>query len=237
MAAPAPAPAPAPPAVVASPPGAGRRGLLPPANPPASIAPQPNFLAACSSTVDDQSAGCAQTTVAAIDSARRAEGVGPMTLPGNWGALTPAEQLFVATNLERTARGLPPLSAMASALDQAAAQGSAASEDPAPPPGFPYAQWGANWAGGVGSPLEAVYDWMYDDGPGSSNADCTPGDSAGCWGHRDKILMPLSCDPCVMGAGFAPHGWGGQPSWAELLVGGAGAPALDFTWQEEAGSP
>jgi hypothetical protein len=85
----------------------------------------------------------------------------------------------------------------------------------------------------MGNPLEAVYYWMYDDGPGSSNADCSAGNPGGCWGHRDKILMSLSCSPCVMGTGFAVNGWQGQPSWAEILVGTTASPAVDFTWDEE----
>jgi hypothetical protein len=156
-----------------------------------------------------------------------------MVLPSNWSSLTSEQQLFVGTNLERTVRGLPALTAMATALDQAAGAGAATANDPSPPGGFPFVQWGANWAGGVGSPLEAIYYWMYDDGPGSSNADCTAGNPGGCWGHRDKILLSLSCSPCVMGTGFDPQGWGGQPSWAELLVGTSGSPATDFTWDQE----
>jgi hypothetical protein len=199
------------------------------------MAPDPNILEACSATGYDGSAGCTSSSLGAIDNGRRVEGLPGMTLPSNWGTLSPQEQLYVATNLERTVRGLPALSAMDSVLDQAATGGAATGDDPAPPGGFPFAQWGANWAGGVGSPLEAIYYWMYDDGPGSSNADCTAGDPSGCWGHRDKILMALSCSSCVMGTGFDPQGWGGQPSWAELLVGGApGSETTDVTWAQEA---
>jgi len=198
-----------------------------------SIPPTPNFLNACSGTTYDDSSTCNSSTLAAIDNGRRAEGLGPMTLPSNWASLTPTQQLYVATNLERTVRGLPALSSMATALDQASAQGAAQGNDPAPPGGFPFFQWGGNWAGGVGNPLEAVYYWMYDDGPGSTNADCTPGNTRGCWGHRDEVLLSLSCGPCVMGTGFSAHGWGGGPSWAELLVGTSGSPAADFTWQQE----
>jgi hypothetical protein len=233
----APPPAPVPKAAAA---GAGTgtaapgHAILPPENPPASIAPAPDFLKVCSETGYDDSGGCTASTVAAIDNGRRAEGLPGMTLPSNWGALTPEEQLYVATNLERTVRGLPALSAMATVLDGAAGAGAASGDDPSPPAGFPFIEWGANWAGGVGGALEAVYYWMYDDGPGSSNADCSPGDPGGCWGHRDKILMSLSCTPCVMGTGFDGTGWGGQPSWAELLVGTTGAPAVEFTWEQEA---
>ncbi len=229
--APKPPPPPAPPAHTAA--AAATHGILPPANPPVSIAPRPNFLTACSATTEDDSSGCVNTTLAAIDNGRGAEGLPGMALPSNWGALTPQQQLYVATNLERTVRGLPPLTAMATVLDQASLQGAASGSDPSPPGGFPFSRWGANWAGGVGNPLEAVYYWMYDDGPGSTNADCTPGNDTACWGHRDIILLSLACGPCVMGTGFAPHGWGGQPSWAELLVATSGSPAADFTWQQE----
>jgi len=228
IAAPPPRPTPPPPA-----PPAPAHGILPPHNPPANIAAQPNFLSSCSSSGDDNTSGCIDATVAAIDNARRVEGLPGMSLPSNWSALTPQEQLYVGTNLERTVRGLPALSAMATLLDQASAQGAATGADPSPPGGFPYEQWGGNWAGGVGNPLEAIYYWMYNDGPGSANADCTPGNSSGCWGHRDEILLSLTCTPCVMGTGFDDHGWEGQPSWAELLVGSSGSPALDFTWQQE----
>jgi hypothetical protein len=224
--------APAPVHAAAPAPVAGH-AILPPANPPVSIPPEPNFLAACSATSYDDSGGCVTSATAAIDNGRKAEGLSGMALPSNWGALNPQQQLFVATNLERTIRGLAPLSSMATVLDQAAGAGAAAGDDPSPPPGFAFSEWGANWAGGVGNPLEAVYYWMYDDGPGSNNADCTAADSGGCWGHRDKILLALPCTPCVMGTGFAPSGWGGQPSWAELLVSTSGSPAADFSWQQE----
>ncbi|MGI0151925.1 MAG: hypothetical protein ACREC5_08320, partial [Thermoplasmata archaeon] len=160
--APHPSPAPAPPPTVT-------HGILPPHNPAANIPPQPNFLPSCSGTQYDDSSGCVNTTLEAIANARQAEGLGPMVLPGNWYSLTPQEQLFVSTNLERTARGLPALSAMVSPLDASSAAAAAANDDPEPPGGFGFTQWGSNWAGAVGNPLEAIYFWMYDDGPGSSN--------------------------------------------------------------------
>jgi hypothetical protein len=229
-------PPPAPPAAapVHSAPASGAHPILPPGNPATSVPPSPNFLASCSSRSYDDSSGCVGASLAAIDNGRRNEGIGAMTLPSNWGSLTSQEQLYVATNLERTARGLPALSSMAAVLDQAAAVGADTGNDPAPPGGFPFSRWGGNWAGGVGNPLEAIYYWMYDDGPGSNNADCGAGGGGGCWGHRDVVLLSLSCAPCVMGTGFSASGWGGQPSWAELLVGTSGSPATDFTWAQEA---
>jgi len=221
---PAPAPVPAAPVpqVVAS-----------PGNPPADVAPSPNFVDSCSGTSYDDSAGCVNATVQAIDNARAQEGLPNMTIPGNWTSLTPQQQLFVATNLERTVRGLAPLSAMATSLDQSAQQGASADQDPSPTAGFPFTRWGANWSGGFGNPLEAMYMWMYDDGEGSANLDCTPSNPSGCWGHRDNVLLAMSCTPCVMGAGFVAQAYQGGPSMAELLVSTSGNPAVDFTWQQE----
>lgn len=222
---PPPAPAPAPALV--------RRGILPPSEPPANIPPSPDFLRTCQGSQYDDSPGCVNAVLGAIDNARATEGLPAMSLPSNWAQLTPEEQTFVATNLERTVRGLAPLAGMVDALDQSAAQGAAASTDPSPPSGYPYTQWGSNWAGAVGNPLEAMYYWMYDDGLGSSNIDCTQSNQSGCWGHRNNVLLNLTCQMCVIGTGFDPTGWNGNPSLAELLVDSSGQPAIVFSWQQE----
>ena len=219
----------APPAPASTAPAVDAAGVL-----PANIAPQPNFLSSCSGTEYDDSSACVGATLQAIANGRSHEGLPPMVLPSNWPQLSPGQQIFVATNLERTARGLPPLAAMATTLDQAAAQGAAHNTDPEPPGGFPYRQWGSNWAGAVGNPLEALYFWMYDDGTGSANVDCTPSNQTGCWGHRENILLRLSCTLCLMGTGWDGVGYGGDPSMTELLVETSGNPVLDLTWQQEA---
>jgi hypothetical protein len=85
----------------------------------------------------------------------------------------------------------------------------------------------------VGNPLEAIYFWMYDDGPGSSNIDCTSSDTSGCWGHRDNVLLQLACQDCVMGVGYVSTAYQGTPSWTELLVEATGSVPLDFTWQQQ----
>ena len=208
------------------------QGILPPGNPPANIAPNPNFLNDCSGSQYDDSTGCVNATLQAIANGRQAEGLPGMILPTDWYQLSPQEQLFVSTNLERTVRGLPALTAMATSLDQSAQIGAAQSNDPSPAAGFPWSQWGSNWAGAVGNPLEADFFWMYDDGLGSSNIDCTTSDPSGCWGHRDNVLLALSCTPCEMGTGYVSTGYEGYPSWAELLVDTSGAPAVDFSWSQ-----
>ncbi|HUY23184.1 MAG TPA: hypothetical protein VMV22_12685 [Acidimicrobiales bacterium] len=223
----------APPAVPPTPPAAPAHVSAPSAGPSANISPQPDFLQSCSGAHYDGSPGCVSATVEAIANARGQEGLPPLVLPSNWAQLGPDTQLFVATNLERTARGLPPMATKVAALDQAALQGAANDTDPGPPAGFPYSQWGSNWAGALGNPLEAVYFWMYDDGVGSANIDCTPSNTTGCWGHRQNILLPLPCQDCVMGTGWLEGGYSGDPSLTEILVETSGSPATSFTWQQE----
>ena len=208
------------------------QGTVPPANPTQDIAPSPNFLQNCSGTTYDDSAGCVSATLAAIANARAQEGLSGMALPSNWSSLSPQQQLFVATNLERTARGLAPLSEMTAALDEAAAQAAQLDTDPSPPAGFPFTSWGANWAAGLGNPLETIYYWMYDDGEGSSNAECTSANTSGCWGHRDNVLMSPACPVCESGVGYVSNAWQGDPSWAELLVDTSGTTPPDFSWSQ-----
>lgn len=180
----------------------------------------------------DESSSCTQASLAAIDNARQQEGLGPMILPSDWSSLTPAEQLFVVTNLERTARGLAPLSAMDATLDQAAGAGAADGSDPTPPSGYPATTWASNWGGALGNPLETDYLWMYDDGPGSANVDCPTAGAAGCWGHRDNVLISLSCQECIMGTAVDATGWEGYPAWAELLVESQAPVQAVFSWSE-----
>jgi hypothetical protein len=201
-------------------------------DPSSNIPPDPPFLADCSGSTYDDSSQCVDAVVQAIDNARSQEGVGPMVLPSNWYSLSVAEQFFVATNLERVARGLPALSGMASALDQSASQAASQAQDPTPPSGFPMRSWDSNWAGGGGNPLEIVYFFMYYDGPASTNTACTQAGQPACWVHRNNILADFACQPCVIGTGFSPTGYDNATSYAELLVDATAEPALDFSWSE-----
>lgn len=148
-----------------------------------------------------------------------------MELPSDWSALSPAEQLFVATNFERTACGLPPFEGIATALEPAAQAGANSGSDPVPPGSFPSEHWTSNVGGGFASPLEALYVWMYDDGTDSPNVDCSTSDTALCWGHRDNILAAFSCTPCVVGSAYSPNA-----SWSELMAETTGTPDLLFAW-------
>jgi hypothetical protein len=208
------------------------QGSGPPTDPPGNIAPSPNFLDTCAGNVYVDTPGCVNAVLQAIANARAQEGLPGMVLPSDWAQLSAEQQLFAATNLERTARGLAPLTGMATALDQSSESAATQNSDPSPPAGFRWSSWGGNWAGAVGNPLEAIYFWMYDDGLGSYNIDCTPQNTSGCWGHRNNVLMSLHCQPCLMGTGYSATAFEGNPSWTELLVDSSGAPALDFTWNQ-----
>ena len=170
---------------------------------PAHNASPPSTTACLNGTnqvVDYGTTPCLRSQLAAIDGARAAEGLGPMVLPGWYPRLTVPEQLLVVTDLERQARGLPIFVGLSASLDAMARKGAEAGTDPVGPAD---AAWGSNWAGGYPTAVLADFGWMYDDGPGSGNLDCTPRDTAGCWGHRENILGNYGPHP-VMGAASVP---------------------------------
>ena len=185
------------------------------ADPPANRSVSSATWNACGP--DPDGAACIAAALADIDRARAAEGVQAMELPNDFASLTAPQQLLVITNLERVNRGLTPVSGLADSLDRVAA--SAASADTDPMPSKINGDVGAsNWAGGTRSTLVADFLWMYDDGPGSGNADCQRAGDSGCWGHRHNILYRFS-GPIAMGAGYTTATRYG-PSLTELFVGG-----------------
>ncbi len=157
---------------------------------------------------------CQQAVVEAIDQARAAEGIGPLELPPNYSTITTAEQLLVLANLERIDRGLPGFIGLSSRLDALAQSAAAATSDPSGPAGT---TWGSNWAGGEASALLADYDWMYDDGPGSPNMDCTNTVADGCWDHRRNVLGNYGPRPAM---GAAVTMVKGVTSMTELFTSG-----------------
>jgi hypothetical protein len=183
------------------------------------------------------SQGCTDAEVAAINHARSLEGVGPMTLPTGFVSLTPAQQTFVVSNLERVDRGLPPVAGMVESLNTLATTAADANADPmlsgwtvGP---FQVDGWSSIWAGDL-NPLAADYDWMYNDGwgpNGSYNLDCNAAGDSGCWGHREAILRPGS--HLITGVGAVQQSWF---SVAQILVAGSGSdPAFTFSWDDVTG--
>jgi hypothetical protein len=204
-------------------------------DPEGNVAPAPDYTQACASNGVDDSARCIDATLAAINHAHALEGVRPMVLPSGFGQLSIPDQLFVAVNLERVDRGLPPFGGLIAALNENAQLGANHADDP-PDPGQAYVLDDAEWAGGSSNGLDAVSGWMYDDGYNSGNLDCQHRSDAGCWGHRKGILDDFGSGPnLVMGAAVDisgdTHGGdhGGTSMAVTLAV--AGAPATSYTYR------
>ena len=235
---PKPAPPSPPPPPKPAPPPSATAGIVPPANPAVSIAPNPNFESVCR-TAGSLAPTCLASALQATDAARAREGLGPLALPSDYGSLTAAEQLFVLANTERVDRGLPPAIGLVQEFDQDAQAAAQADTDPSPaavPPGVSVLRWASNWAENAGA-LGSNYAWMYDDGPGSGNVTCGSG-GGGCWGHRDNILgfsaSQLGSGLLVMGAAeAAPAAAAPWLSDTELFAVVSRSPAYYiYTWAQ-----
>jgi hypothetical protein len=212
--------------------GPAAAAILPPGNPAANVPMNVNG-GPCQQTgtaTPDSSAACISGDLAQINAARAQEGIGPMYLPTDYAQLSGPEQLFVVINLERVDRGLAPMTALTSDLDALAATGAGHGMDPTLPSGG-VAWAGAIWAGGYPSTLETDFAWMYDDGPGSNNLDCTSSESSGCWGHRDVILHTGHTGTLLAGADDAVGTWG--PEYAMVLTDTPDVPTKAvYQWQD-----
>jgi hypothetical protein len=198
----------------------------------------PDYLDDCRPSGLDDSARCVGAVLADIDLARHQEGVGPMVLPTDFDQLPVAEQIFVAIDRERVDRGLAPFVGMVTALDRNAQLGADRANDP-PDASTAYSLVDGEWAGGSANGLDAVFGWMYDDGPDSGNLDCPHPGAAGCWGHRQGILDDFGTGPdLVMGAAVDPTGdtstgdRGGTSMAATLADSVRPARTFVYTWAQ-----
>jgi hypothetical protein len=155
---------------------------------------------------------CNTAALSMIDAARRSEGLGALRLPADFWGIGPAAQLVDVINAERTSRGLRALSD-AGALNTYAWNGAVRDQDPNGPNAY---SWGSVWAGDYVTPLAADFAWVYFDGPGGSNLDCSAANHSGCWGHRDVILSRFGSG--AMGTASAEVN--GSRSITALLVDG-----------------
>jgi hypothetical protein len=182
---------------------------------------------------DPQGAICVAGAVQYLDQARANLGQPPYQLPPNFVSLPPDEQALVLTNLDRILYGLPPIPGLTAALDKDAAAGVKSDGDPQPSDSS-IDGWTSNWAGGYANMPLAYGIWMYDDGPGSDNVDCTTAGSSGCWGHRHDVLWNFGPGgQLAMGAasGADPHG---MPGYTMLLAQGDNTyrPTYTYTWNQ-----
>ena len=165
------------------------------------------------------------------------EGLPPLAgLPSNWSMLTGNEQLFVATNMERISRGEAPIPNLVNSYDGSVLTGVQTDSDPslAGLPGLGE----TIWAGAFATPLGAIYEWLYFDGPGGTNLECTTPTSPHCWGHRDALLdNPGGTigNPTEMDA-IAGTDNSGRKSYAALLVNNPSPTppgSIVFSWADE----
>jgi hypothetical protein len=179
-------------------------------------------------------AACEGVAIARLNSARAKLGLGPYLLPKGFVALSPARQWLILANLDRIAYARRPIRGLTLQLDASARQGAQAREDPDPSslvsglPGQSQIAFASNWAGGQGNALLAYYGWMYDDGYGSVNLDCSSPTAPGCWGHRQDVLAFPSGPALSMGGAAIVHG---EPSYAMTIVATSTPPwPYSYTW-------
>jgi len=186
-------------------------------------------------TGDPTGPACIDWSVSVLDQARASMGLPAYVLPTDFDSLSPAQQLLVLTDADRAAYGLAPIPGLTDQLDQDANGGVQANTDPWPSSGS-WMAYTSNWAGGYVNVVLAYFGWMYDDGPGSGNQDCTTADPGGCWGHRHDVLWEFDASggPTAMGAAAGSYA-AGTPSYAMLLVQGSDSsyqPAYTYTWNQ-----
>lgn len=185
---------------------------------PAHNYPLGALPAACTSA--PLGAKCVNAGVYYLDKARAKVGLGPYKLPADFPSLPPVRQMFILTNLDRLAYHLPPMTGLTVKLNIDALKGVRQAFDPSPSDTSHLRAWTANWATGYANAPMAYEAWMWDDGLGSSNADCTSSDQSSCWAHRHCLLWRFgSGHVLAMGAaaGFGPTR---LRAYTTLLVGG-----------------
>ncbi|MFL5821917.1 MAG: hypothetical protein ACJ764_00585 [Solirubrobacteraceae bacterium] len=185
----------------------------------------------CSS--DPTDSACIAASVSYLDQARDSLGQPAYVLPTDFASLTPVQQVFILANSDRVLYGLPPIPGLTDTLNHDAGVGVQTDNDPGPSDAN-WMMYTANWAGGYQNIVLAYEGWMYDDGPGSGNLDCTATSTDGCWGHRHDILWQFDGAGAVaMGAaaGSDADSW---PGYAMLLVQGNSSfhPTYTYTWAQ-----
>ena len=146
-----------------------------------------------------------------------------MSLPSTWTTLTPPEQLFVLTNLERIDRGIAPIEGLAADLNAYAQAGANSRHATRSFP--PYATSGGSTYASTSSLGTAMAEWMYDDGPGGTNVGLP---RAG----RRRLLGPPRTSFRAQYAAPALMGVGNGPATTQLFVGGDTIDAPYFTWAQ-----
>lgn len=148
---------------------------------------------------------CERIMIRALNRARGRMGEPAYDLPARFKALRSREQLVVLTNLDRRLYRLTAIAGLNPTLNTSAERGADAGRDPqfVTVGDRQLVRGGANWAGGVRSPLAAYFMWMYDDAQLG-------------WQHRHNLLMPSggSRNLLIMGVGSNDDA---SPDWTTVL--------------------
>jgi hypothetical protein len=177
---------------------------------------------------------CVNAAIYYLDKARAKLLQPAYKLPADFPSLTPAQQMFILTNLDRIEYGLPPITGLTAQLSSdALTTGVKTGTDPSPSASN-LTGWTANWAAGYANAPIAYEAWMWDDGPGSANIDCTASDASGCWGHRHDVLWKFGSGSVLAMGAAAGLGPKGGRAYAMLLVGGSSAyqPRYTYLWSQ-----
>ena len=197
------------------------------ADPGANI-PLGSIPAGCS---HESSAECQQWLLSRLNAARATLGLPAYPLPSDFLSLSADRQIFILTDLDRSAYGYTPISGLNAALDEAAAEGVRNGTDPRPPSAeSPWRGFGSDWAS-TGA-LLGYYLWMYDDGYPGPNLDCASPGASGCWGHRHVILGEGLSLPQPEVLGVATNQGGGGRSGTALIVSSHSGAATYYTWAQ-----
>jgi hypothetical protein len=184
-----------------------------------------------SSCVQEASAACEEWVMSRLDAARAELGLASYRVPADFVSLPAAKQIFILSNLDRVSNGATPIPGLNSALDSAALAGVDAEDDPRPPSEeAPWEGFASDWADAA--PLESYFMWMYDDGYGGPNLDCSTPSAHGCWGHRRVILGEGISFPDgeVMGVASGTSR-SGETGSALIISSHAGASTY-YTWTD-----
>jgi hypothetical protein len=193
--------------------------IVPPDYPYVNISPAPGYDGPCGS-VAAPNPSCPAGLVT-IDGDRAVEGVVPMSLPTDYSSLTPQEQTFVLTNLERVDRGIAPIAGLAAGLNGLAQAGADSFTSPTVPP---YGSGFGSTYSSTTSLIQSDIMWLYEDGYGGANAGCTALHAPGCWIHR-QINLGQYASPLLMGVGTGP-------STTQLFVGGDTTDSPHYSWSD-----
>ncbi len=176
---------------------------------------------------------CVDGAVNYLNQARAKLGQPAYSLPADFASLSPAQQVLILTNEDRILYNLPPISGLTDALDRDAASTLSSDQDPQPSSSDPWYGYTSNAAWGDVNVVAAYEGWMYDDGPGSDNVDCSASNPGGCWGHRHDILWQFGAGTLAMGVAVGTDS-SGNTAYTMLLMQGSPSysPVFTYTWAD-----